>query len=327
MPVDAESAELAASLLATAGLGSQSAIEHIGDHWSDDSNALYSVTDDLGGRYVLRRFTQKPPPQTALARLRRECWAYDVLATVGVPVPRVLATSEEAGAEASLTTNVEGEHLGTVVSALAPAEAAVAWSSCGTALAAVHAVDAGRAAAAGCDAVGIEPTVARGGFHHDQALEHLERLSASRPELGSFDELRAAVSDALPLYERAPLALCQYDAHLWQLLVARTRGEWTCSAILDWEHADLDDPDWDLAMLDGFRFDEVGVVPPAFFAGYGRTPTSPLYVLYRLERAAWILAGYTGGARWLEQSIPLSEHFVSVLLATSSELRARIGAA
>jgi aminoglycoside phosphotransferase (APT) family kinase protein len=320
-----ESAELAASLLAAAGLGSVASLERLGKY-SDYSNSLHAVTDTLGDRYVLRQFSEKPPPHTALTRLRRERWVYEMLAAAGVPVPTIAASSEEAGAVAVLMGEVEGEHLGKVVASISPAEAQAAWRSCGKALAAVHAIDAEKAVAAGCETVGIEsPATSRGPFHHDEALEHLDRMSAVRPDLGRVDELTAAVSDALPLYERVPLVLCQCDAHLWQFLVRSSPGRgWTCAAILDWEFADLDDPDRDLALLDGFRFEPVAVVPPAFFAGYGRTPTSPLHTLYRLERAAWILAGHAGGAQWLELSVPLAERLVRGLLASSTDLRKRI---
>ena len=159
-----------------------------------------------------------------------------------------------------------------------------------------------------------------------QALSYLEHLAIARPDVGSLSELAAAVNDALPLYRRAPLVLCQYDAHLWQFLVAHdSQGQWRCTAILDWEHADLDDPDWDLAQLDGFRFAPVGAVPGDFFAGYGRTPASPLYTLYRLERAAWILSRHaSGGHDWLALSVPLAEQLIRGLLARPDELREQI---
>src|SRR5438067_3757670 len=120
-----------------------------------------------------------------------------------------------------LTTLVEGRHLGTIVPKLPPRAAASAWSSCGSALAAVHAIDARRAADAGCERVGIKhPTASRGLWHHEQALMSLERLAAVRSDLGSLAELVVAVTEAQPLYDEAPLALCQFDAHLWQFLVA-----------------------------------------------------------------------------------------------------------
>ena len=99
-------------------------------------------------------------------------------------------------------------------------------------------------------------------------------------------------------------------------MLVRRGTAWECTAILDWEHADLDDPDYDLAQLDGFRFAPVGPVPPEFFAAYGRTPSSPLYSLYRVERAAWILDAHARGVAWPAESVPLAESF----------LRSRIGA-
>lgn len=320
---DGESRELAASLLEAAGLGRLVAIRRLGKH----SNSHYLIGDSVGGRYVLRRFSAKAPPHSALVRLDRECWVYEQLNRAGVPVPRLVAWSRQPGAEAMLTALVEGEHLGTIVTALPPREAGSAWSSCGAALAAVHSIDGRRAASAGCEQVGMErPGVSRGPWHHQEALTYLEQLAVIRPDLGSLAELTAAVNDALPLYQEAPLVLCQYDAHLWQFLVARAeREQWCCRAILDWEHADLDDPDWDVAQLDGFRWADVGPVPRDFFVGYGRVPTSPLYLLYRLERAVWILMrSAAGDHEWLALSVPVAESLVRGLLARPQELREKI---
>jgi aminoglycoside phosphotransferase (APT) family kinase protein len=279
---------------------------------------------------MLRCFKENAPPHTALARLDRECWAYRELAHAGAPVPHLLAWSSERGAEAILTTLVEGQHLGTTVSNLPPGAAATAWASCGSALAAVHEIDANRAADAGCERVGIKhPTTSRGLGHYEEALTWLEQLGAVRSDLGSLAEISAAVTEAQPLYEKAPLVLCQYDAHLWQFLVARDEeDQWQCTAILDWEHSDLDDPDWDLAQLDGFRWAQLDLVPSAFFAGYGRAPSSPLYTLYRLERSAWILSHSAQTAsEWLALSVPPSERFVTALLARTKALREQIGVA
>ena len=321
--VGSASRELAGSLLARAGLGALVAMRPLAMH----SNANYVIEASDGGRYVLRRFKEKAPPHTALARLDRECWAYRQLALAGAPVPRLLAQSRQRGAEAMLTALIDGQHLGTIVPSLPPDEAASAWSSCGRALAAVHAIDGRRAAGAGCERVGIQrPTVSRGLWHYEEALASLEQLGTMRPDLGSLTELAAAVTEARPLYERAPLAVCQFDAHLWQFLVARGEGgRWDCAAILDWEHVDLDDPDWDLAQLDGFRWGELDLVPHEFFAGYGRVPTSPLYTLYRLERAAWILSrSASAGSDWLALSVPLAERFITAALARPVALRDQI---
>jgi hypothetical protein len=130
----------------------------------------------------------------------------------------------------------------------------------------------------------------------------------------SLEPLRAILERGRPLFEQAPIVLCQYDVHLWQFVLDRRGAGWECTAILDWEHADLDDPDWDLAQLDVFRFGPVAATPKAFFTGYGRTPVSPLYMLYRLERAAWALDAYARGEDWLALSVPLAETFVTALL-------------
>lgn len=286
------------------------------------SNANIVVTDDSGVRAVVRRYEQRPEPHTALARLQRERWALATLAAVGVPVPRVLAASEETGAEALLLEFAKGELLGSLVSRLTPAEATSAWAVAGRALAAVHAVNNAKAAAAGCEEVGIRaPDASRGMFHYEEGLEHLGRLAGSRPDLPALVTLQEIFQEALPLFERAPLVLCQYDVHLWQFMVARRGHDWDCTGILDWEHVDLDDPDWDLAQLDVFRFIELPETPEAFFNGYGRKPHSPLYRLYRAERAAWTLDAYARGEDWLGLSSTLAESYLRDLLDEPQRLR------
>src|SRR5438132_2231663 len=99
-------------------------------------------------------------------------------------------------------------------------------------------------------------------------------------------------------------------------MFVRGAGVWYCTSILDWDCAARYDLYYDLAHLDGFRFAPVGPVPPEFFAAYGRTPSSPLYPLYRVERAAWILDAHARGVAWPAESVPLAESF----------LRSRIGA-
>jgi aminoglycoside phosphotransferase (APT) family kinase protein len=279
------------------------------------SNENFVVTVGSGARVVLRRYEQQLEPHTALARLRRERWALQTLRAVGAPVGGVLASCEEPGREALLLEFVEGELLGSLAARLPAADAAPAWTAAGRAFAAVHAVEGARAAAAGCKLAGIRaPETSRGPYHQQETIENLRRLGRSRPDLRSLWPLRAIVERAGPLYEKAPLALAQSDAHLWQFAVAERGGGWECTAILDWEHVDLDDPDWDLAQLDVFRFAPVAETPKAFFAGYGRTPTSPLYLLYRLERAAWVLDAHVRGEAWVALSLPLAESFVAALL-------------
>jgi aminoglycoside phosphotransferase (APT) family kinase protein len=308
---------LAATLAAEAGIGSVARIERA----VGGSNANYVVIGDGGWRAVLRRYRQLPAPHTVLARLRRERWTLDTLRTAGVPVPSVLASSEAPDAEALLLELAEGELLGNLALRRSAASSEAAWRAAGAALAPVHAIDAACAVAAGCEQAGIrEPHRSRGPYHQEEARRNLALLAGSRPDLGSLEPLQAIVELAGPLYEQAPLALSQSDAHLWQFV---HDGD-ECVAILDWEHVDLDDPDWDLAQLDVFRFAPVEETPEEFFAGYGRTPASPLYTLYRLERAAWVLDAYARSVDWVALSTPLAETFVRALLEGNDELRRRV---
>ena len=310
---DAHILELASRLASIGDFGPIVAVEPLR---LTSSNRNVVLSDRDGNRCVLRVYRQQPPPHTARVRLRRERWAYDVLASVGAPVPRVLASSEEAHREAVLLEFVEGEPLGTLAPDLSPA-----WHAAGRALARVHTVNGPAAMCAGCEQVGIRAsTASRGPYHYDQALANLAQLAGARSDLPVLS-LGPLIESARPLYDSAPLALCQYDTHLWQFLLVEESGRWRCSAILDWEHADLDDPDWDLAQLDVFRFAPTGPVPPAFFEGYGRRPRSPLYELYRLERLAWLLHAHARGVGWVGLSVPLAEARLHELLAEPARLQ------
>jgi aminoglycoside phosphotransferase (APT) family kinase protein len=312
-----DSTSIAAMLVAEAGMGSIVRVEPT----AAGSNANDVVTAENGTRAVVRRYRELPAPHRAAARLRRERWALETLREAGAPVARVLAVNDVPGAEALLLEFVDGELLGNLALRRDADASVPAWRSAGSALAAVHAIEAAHAAAAGCEDAGVRaPHVSRGPYHRQEALERLYDLARSRPDLGSLEPLQAIVERALPLYERAPLAMSQSDVHLWQFVHAGNE----CVAILDWEHVDLDDPDWDLAQLDVFRFAPVRETPKAFFEGYGRMPTSPLYTLYRLERAAWILDAYTRGEDWVALSVPLAERFVRGLLERNDALRRSI---
>lgn len=315
-------ARLAQSLCAASGLGEVAVIEPVALSSTNDN---FVVTDRTGLRTILRRYQQRPEPHSAAIRLRREAWALETLAAAGAPVPRLLAVSEEAESEAVLMEFAEGELLGDVIGRLPPSDAGSVWRAAGRALAAVHAIDNAQAAAAGCEQVCIRaPEASRGLFHYEEARLHLERLAASRPDLPNLLALRSIVEEAVPLFERAPLVLCQYDVHLWQFMVAPRGAAWECTAVLDWEHIDLDDPDWDLAQLDVFRFVDLAETPRAFFEGYGRTPSSPLYTLYRCERAAWTLEAHRRGEDWLALSVPLAERFLRGVLSDSVRLRRNV---
>ena len=279
------------------------------------TNRHFLVTDAFGTRVILRHYLRTPTRRHApLSRLKRERWTLETLAAAGAPVPRVFAASETRDAEAILIEFAEGALLGSLVRRLRSDEAESAWSAAGHALAAVHAVNGQAAQAAGCERAGIRaPQASRGPYHYDEARANLERLAGSRPDL-PVRALAELVEQARPQYERAPLGLCQYDAHLWQFVLARRGSKWECTAILDWENADLDDPDWDVAQMDGFRFEAVGPTPPTFFAAYGRQPGA-LYPLYRIERAVWILDAFARGENWLTRSAPPAEAYLEDVLA------------
>jgi aminoglycoside phosphotransferase (APT) family kinase protein len=313
--------ELARHLHDKAELGAVVAIEPA----SRSSNANFVVTDARGGRRVMRRYRRQPKPHTALIRLQRERWVLDVLSSVGAPVPQILASCEREDAEALLIEFADGEPLGSVL-ARRPRIAEAAWSAAGRALAKVHTI-ARAAAAAGCEQVGIlAPEAPRGPYHYEQALANLDDLGRARPDLPKLPRLRQIVEQARPLYGRAPLVLCQYDTHLWQFMLADHGGTLECT-ILDWEHADLDDPDWDLAQLEIFRFEPVGPTAAAFFAAYGRSPSSPLYMLYRLERVAWLLAAHQRGETWLARSAQHAESFLQRLIDQPDRLARPVEAA
>jgi aminoglycoside phosphotransferase (APT) family kinase protein len=110
-----------------------------------------------------------------------------------------------------------------------------------------------------------------------------------------------------------PVRLLHNDALPQNVLVAPSapvtsgRQRWRCTGWLDWEFARAGDPVWDLATLD---FRPAGLVPDAFYAGYGGPPPEPQASVYDLLMAAWRtraeLEGGGPGWRWPPQAARLA---------------------
>jgi aminoglycoside phosphotransferase (APT) family kinase protein len=96
-----------------------------------------------------------------------------------------------------------------------------------------------------------------------------------------LERVAAAAGRAL---REAPVRLLHNDALPQNVLVAPGPDCWRCTGWLDWEFARAGDPLWDVATLD---FRPAGLVPDAFYAGYGAPPPEPQASVYELLMAVW----------------------------------------
>jgi aminoglycoside phosphotransferase (APT) family kinase protein len=137
----------------------------------------------------------------------------------------------------------------------------------------------------------------------DSLADDLRWLQAAvgGPPVDSALVERVAAAARRALRER-PVRLLHNDALPQNVLVAPGPDGWRCTGWLDWEFARAGDPLWDVATLD---FRPAGLVPDAFYAGYGAPPPEPQASVYDLLMAAWrTRAGLQGegGWRWPPQA-------------------------
>jgi aminoglycoside phosphotransferase (APT) family kinase protein len=281
MGIDGRSARTLQVLLRAAGFAGQPEsvrpLEGIGAmnrHWRVH----------VGGRDLVLREYGWPYLPPAPARARREGAVLDVLEAAGVPAPRALAVTDGA----LLETFEPGEVLGEVLARNGSADLAPAWHEAGRAWRRVHR---------------IEPTEAlrsmlaggpqrRADTWYERVLTdteaHLRAVGERRPDLEvDAARVRRLLSSARVLLEDRPVRLLHGDAHLWNVLVDRRAGRWTCASILDWELAEVGDPVWDLVGFHLLRRRDVGPTPDAFFDGYGDPGPPVVWGLYELVLHLW----------------------------------------
>ncbi|QTI71094.1 phosphotransferase family protein [Gordonia polyisoprenivorans] len=199
------------------------------------SNLTYLLTDDSGGRWVLRR----PPVGTLLASAHdvvREARILSALAPTDVAVPAVLgACTDESVSPVPLVVMefVDGVVLDRLpaAQALSPAIRRAVGESMIDTLARIHDVD--------IEQVGLADLAS----HKPYAARQLKRWSAQwekskTREIPALDELTRRLSASAP--EQRETRLVHGDFHIRNVMIDPDSG--TVRAALDWELSTLGDP-------------------------------------------------------------------------------------
>ncbi|QUD81322.1 phosphotransferase family protein [Gordonia polyisoprenivorans] len=199
------------------------------------SNLTYLLTDDAGGRWVLRR----PPVGTLLASahdVEREARILSALAPTDVAVPAVLGVcTDESVSPVPLVVMefVDGVVLDRLpaAQALSPAIRRAVGESMIDTLARIHDVD--------IEQVGLADLAS----HKPYAARQLKRWSAQwekskTREIPALDELTRRLSASAP--EQRETRLVHGDFHIRNVMIDPDSG--TVRAALDWELSTLGDP-------------------------------------------------------------------------------------
>lgn len=222
------------------------------------SNLTFLATDAQGRSWVVRR----PPFGHTLASAHdvgRERTVLEALASSKVPVPAVLAFSDDAAMVDAPTMLVE--HVpGTVVDSLETAESlsletrrTVGLNLVGG-LVALHQADV--------EAVGLADFASHSSYAARQVRRWSRQWEATAyDELPLMSDLAARLGRRLPA--RETLAVVHGDYHLRNAIVSAEDG--SLLSVLDWELSTLGDPLADLGSMLGY-WPEAGDGPTPMFA-------------------------------------------------------------
>ncbi len=232
-----------------------------------------------GQRYVVRH---RLDGEAQMAR--KEAYLSELLRRHGVPAPVVLTVVADEHGVATLSYLLPGVRLDRAMERLSAPDLHGAWRSTGEALRLAHEIILPEAG----EIVGDRVEPFPGGWARwvledlvDDVRWLLAALGGAPVNLALLERVHAAAVDAL---EDAPVRLVHNDALPQNVLVAPGPDGWTCTGWLDWEFARGADPLWDIGTLD---FRPAGLVPPAFYEGYGRRPSEPQASIYDLLMATW----------------------------------------
>jgi aminoglycoside phosphotransferase (APT) family kinase protein len=241
--------------------------------------------------------------------VRKEAYLSDLLQQHAVPAPQTLAAVAGEHGVATLSTRLPGIRLDIAIEGLSEDERPQAWRVAGEALRRAHEI----AFPAAGEIVGdrVSPFPAPwGDYMMDGLAGDLWWLQAAvgGPPVDAALLERVVAAARLTLRER-PARLLHNDALPQNVLVAPSAtgpDGWRCTGWLDWEFARAGDPLWDVATLD---FRPAGLVPDAFYAGYGHKPPEPQASVYDLLMAAWRTRAELDGHgpwRWPPQAARLA---------------------
>ena len=206
------------------------------------SNLTYTVTDQAGGRWVLRR----PPLSGVLPSahdMAREHRIIAALAATDVPVPRAFGLCDDesvTGAPFYVMEHVDGvvpRDEATVVATFGLAERAAASTALVDALVALHRVEP--------EAVGLGQLGRGHGYVERQLARWRRQWEQSRTrELPAVEEVHRRLTARVPAQER--VAIVHGDYRLDNLILSPA-GE--VRAVIDWELSTLGEPMADLGLL------------------------------------------------------------------------------
>lgn len=275
-----------AGLFQSAGLSSApQSIELLGVSTAE----VWALTTAQGD-YVLRY-----QPDGAMAAVHKEQYLSNLLAQHDLPASRVLATLATEQGSATLSTRLAGARLDQVLPTLGPPEQEAVWRSVGAVLRQIHGIALPIAGEIVGDRIESFP-IPWAAWVLDDLPGDLywlqQQLGFMMPDTHELAEL---VQLGQHWLANRPIRLIHNDALPQNILVAHSQNGWYCSGWLDWEFCRAGDPLWDLATLD---FRPAGLVPTAFYSGYGERPAA-LHGLYDLLMATWrTRAVLEHGASW-----------------------------
>jgi aminoglycoside phosphotransferase (APT) family kinase protein len=233
-----------------------------------------------GAQSFVLRYRLDNQPQLAY----KEAYIGELLHRQAVPAPRVVAIATSDQKVATLSTWLPGIRLDQARMHISSSDLSSAWRSVGAALRRAHAISLPVAGEIVLDRV--EPFV--GGWAQWVLADLATDLSWLQAALGvpssSRSRLEGVITAALAALAEAPVRLIHNDALPQNVLVAPGADGWRCSGWLDWEFARAADPYWDVATFD---FRPAGLVPAAFYEGYGEPPREPAASIYDLLMATW----------------------------------------
>lgn len=288
---------------------------------SGSTNATWIVEVEGGQRFVVREY-RWPYQEQEPGRIRKEPILHRLLRTHGIPAPEVLATSEGEW-DAALLKYLPGRPLGEITNQLTAQARAQAWRSVGEVMHRVHSIDYSTDIAGVIVGEKVRPFEegSWGGFCRAGMIKHAVRLQKRRHDLRiDLDRLNTLGDRFLPVLDDTPRVLLHNDSHPWNVLVEETEGGWECSGVLDWEHAWVGDPTWDLVRMDLFRLKPMGPTPDAYWQGYGRHPTEPEASFYELQISLWMANQYLDGSKALLPTYQQATSYVEDLDRRLSQL-------
>jgi aminoglycoside phosphotransferase (APT) family kinase protein len=283
------------------------------------TSSVWALT--VGGRAYVVRLRLDGKPQLA----RKELYLSDLLQRYGVPAPVTLAMVAGEDGVATLSTLLPGIRLDRATAELSGEERLQVWRAAGEALRRAHQIPF--PVAGELVSHGVEPfPLSWGAYVLDELPEDVRWLQTA---LGGAPVdpslLERVVTAAGGALREAPVRLLHNDALPQNALVAPSADGWRCTGWLDWEFARAGDPLWDIATLD---FRPAGLVPEAFYAGYGATPPEPQASVYELLMAIWRtraeLQGH-GSWSWPPRAARLA--YLHDLPARLARLAGRLGVA